>query len=398
MEHENSREYIKRRKKLSGLFFETALPNEYLIEIGRKDIKPVLGGKKFRMFKKYLRIPASVQTIHFTTDNANIDYQGIGVEGYASWRIDPVNPKTAVTTLDFFDEDDPMERTNRELCTICIEAVRHVIANMTIDDAMRKKDEIAENLKNQLKEIEKKWGIIFDQVGIEKVTLMSGKLFENLQAQFRDQLRLEVEKKRIATDQSIATEENGMKEKTELQKLDTEKKLETTKLDNKSNLKEQEIERQNGISLKEREIRENDYRKEMAFNQEKQQKEYDLSLLEKNLTIKLLEVELEKLKSQKESEIIQGEISKMKLELTRLQKDIDQVYSNDSLTNVLIEKLPDIFKSIKIDNYSILDGGGNGSISPVGKILNEILFLIKQSDLASIFNKDENNNKKSNEK
>lgn len=29
------KDYIRKRRKLSGVFFETALPNEYLMEVGR---------------------------------------------------------------------------------------------------------------------------------------------------------------------------------------------------------------------------------------------------------------------------------------------------------------------------------------------------------------------------
>jgi hypothetical protein len=153
-------DYVERRKKLHGSFFETALPNEYLVEIGRKKVSFQLGGRRFRLFKKFIRIPASVQTLRFSTDNANQDYQGIGIEGYANWRIDPSNPETAIHTLDFFDENDPMARTNAGLRTICVEAVRHVIANMGVDDALKKKDEIGERLRSQLKEVEKTWGIV----------------------------------------------------------------------------------------------------------------------------------------------------------------------------------------------------------------------------------------------
>ena len=106
-------DYVGRRKKLHGPLFETALPNEYLVEIGRRKVSLQLGGRRFRLFKKFIRVPASVQTLRFSTDNANQDYQGIGIEGYANWRIDPANPETAIHALDFFDENDPMARTTR---------------------------------------------------------------------------------------------------------------------------------------------------------------------------------------------------------------------------------------------------------------------------------------------
>jgi hypothetical protein len=207
MNKEPNSGYIAKRKKLSGIFFETALPNEYLVEVGRGTVKPILGGKQFRLFKKFLRVPGSVQTLYFETDNANMNYQGIGIQGYASWRIDPECPELAIATLDFFDEDDPMRNTNEKLRTICTEAVRHVLANMSIDDALKKKDDISGNLKEQLRKFEERWGILFDQVGIEKVRIMSEKLFEDLQSQYRDQLRLNVETARIQTDRKNCSRE-----------------------------------------------------------------------------------------------------------------------------------------------------------------------------------------------
>lgn len=375
--------YLKKRKKLSGLFFETALPNEYLVEIGRKNVKPILGGKRMRLFRKYLRVPAYVQTLYFSTDNANLDYQGIGIEGYASWRINPECPELAISTLDFFDDDDPMEKTNDELRTICVEAVRHVIANMNIDDALKKKAEIADKLKVQLKKIEERWGIIFDQVGIEKVRVMSAQLFEDLQSNFRNQLRLEVEKTRINTDKEVAFEENNMKEKTELHKLETDETVGTARLEKEKKIKTQELEKNRDLSRKEREITEKEYRLEMEFKQEQEQTEYNLKLLKKNLEIELQDTLIKHLKTEKTIEGLRSELEKGKLELKGLEKELDQTFTGEFLTSRFINSLPEIYKAIKIDSYSVLDSGQQG-ISPLGKILTELMTIVKNSDFASL--------------
>ena len=375
-----SKEYIKKRKKLSGFFFETALPNEYLVKVGQKKINPILGGKRFRLFSKFLRVPASVQTLYFITDNANLDYQGIGIEGYASWRIDPKRPEVAITTMDFFDDDDPMENTNNELKTICTEAVRHVIANMTIDDALKKKDEIGDNLRNQLKEIEDKWGIIFDQVGIEKVQIMSNKLFENLQSQFRDKLRLEVAKTKIETDKQIAKEENIKREKTELEKIETDKKINLANVENDVKIKEFELDEHRKITQKEREIRETEFRKEIEFKKEQEEKENELELIKKNLEIKFQDIEKDFLVKLKTVEEKKNEMLKQTLDIEKLRREINQIYSSDELTAKLIEILPQIYEAIKINNYSVIDSG-NGEISPVTKFLQEIMFLLKNNNI-----------------
>ncbi|MCP4138068.1 MAG: hypothetical protein GY754_44300, partial [bacterium] len=429
MAERERREYVVKRKKLSGILYETSLPNEYLIQIGKKEIKPILGGRSFKLFRKFIRVPASVQTLYFTTDNANVDFQGIGVEGYASWRINPDNPSLSITTLDFFDEDDPMAMTNSELKTICVEAVRHVLSNMNIEEALKQKEDIANKLKIQLKGIEDKWGIIFDQVGIEKVKIMSDKLFEELQSQYRDRLRLDVAKTRISTDRDIVTEENNMKEKTELEALETDKKIDLVKIENQTSVKEVELNEQQKISEREREIREenydkevefkmkqeekeydlsqlekdlqqkiaekereiqeDNYRKETEFKMEQEEKEYELSQLEKDLEIKLQNVEIQLLNTQNIIQGLNNNIAQKQLEIDKLKREIEQIFSSDTLTSQFIETLPEIYSSISIDNYSVLDTGSDSSVSPIGKFLNELLFTVKNSGLASLLKTEE---------
>ena len=209
---------------IRSLFFEHALPNEYIVQIGVKDAKPVLGGKYFKLGKRFLKFPAAVQTVYFTSDNANKNYQGLRIDGYACWRIDPEKTEIAVRSLDFTDRSHPMGNTNRILRTICTEAIRHIIANISIEDALTKKDEIGLNLKSQLERVERSWGIVFDQVGIERVTILSSSVFEDLQQKTRDGLRLGAAQSRMETDQAIQKRKAGHTEEMEALNCETDKK------------------------------------------------------------------------------------------------------------------------------------------------------------------------------
>ncbi len=378
------KDYIKKRKKLSGIFFETALPNEYLVQIGKKNIKPELGEKKFKLFKKFIRIPASVQTLYFSTDNANQDFQGIGIEGYASWRIDPSRPEVAISTLDFFDEDNPTGKTNDELKTICVEAVRHVVANMNIDDALKKKDEITNNLKTQLKTIEEKWGIIFDQVGIKKVRIMSNNLFENLQAQFRDKLRLEVSKTKLDTDKKISSDEIAKEEEINKEKLESEKKINIIQLNNSTILKEQNLDEDKKLSDIKRKIDEEKYRKDLEFEIEKENKQKELENIKTKLQIQQNEIELKLLESEGLIQNLKNDIRKNKIEVSRIRRLVDQSFTSEEIFNRLIEILPEIYDKVNIDSYSIIDSTDGKGLSPVSRVLNEIMLLLKNQDLKGI--------------
>lgn len=193
----------KKINDIRSLCFVYALPNEYILPIGIDGAKPVLGGRFFRLGRRFLKVPASVETVYFTSDNANRNYQGLKIDGYAVWRVDPQRPEVAMRSLDFFDQVQPMDNTNRILQTICTEAIRHIIANITIDDALRKKNEIADQLRNQLTHVQDSWGIVFDQVGIERITILSSEVFDDLQQKNRDELRYAAANSKMETDQLI---------------------------------------------------------------------------------------------------------------------------------------------------------------------------------------------------
>ena len=375
-------ELSNKRKKTSSIFYENALPNEYLVVIGKKDVKPILGGKIFKWGKKFLRVPANVQKLKFSTDNANMDYQGIGIEGYATWRINPENPSTAIKTLDFFDENDPMRVTNEHLTTICVEAVRHVIANMTIENALKNKDAIAENLKSQLNEIEIKWGIVFDQVGIEKVKIMSDRLFTDLQSEFRNKLRLESSRTQIATDREISKQENEIHEKNELERIQTNQKIELQDVEKSKQLNVRKLDDKQEISIKERNIKEEGFRKDIEFDTEKKQKTHDLQKLASELDIEMIETNTNVYKSKIELQKLTHLLDKKNIEIDELRKKLEQTYSQDELNNSFISRLPEIFEAVRIENYSVMNNGSDGAgVSPVTQILTEIIQVLKNNKI-----------------
>ena len=377
-------DYIRKRKKLSGVFYETALPNEYLVEVGKRAVKPQLGGRTFRLGKKILRVPGSVETLYFSTDNANLNYQGIGVDGYASWRIDPDRPEVAIATLDFFDEDNPMRNTNEKLRTICVEAVRHVIANMTIDDALKKKDEIGSNLKEQLRSFEDKWGILFDQVGIEQVRIMSERLFEDLQAEYRDKLRLNVSTQKIQTDRKISAEENANRELTEAENIETDRKLSLLKSESESTVQRDQLERGQEAYEQERVIKEDRFRKDSDFQREQQESTYRKQMQEEQLKSELQQLEEQVLESELALEKIRVAITEAKLGPVKIRRTIEQMHSKEQLSHDLVQSLPQIYKALRIDNYSIMETGGGNGVSPVSRVLQEVIGVLRSNGMEGV--------------
>jgi len=367
----------KKPRRYSGLFFERALPNEYLVVIGKSKIKPILGGKKFRLFSKFIHVPAYVQRLKFLTDNANIHYQGIEIQGYASWRIDPQHPEKSLSTLDFFNETDPMAKTNDELKTICIEAVRHVIANMTIDDALKKKDDIADRLFIQLKTIEDKWGIVFDQVGIEQVRIMSDTLFQDLQSEFRSKLRLNAEITTIETDREISKRKIETEETNSKEQLESKEKLDLIRIESDTTIRKKELVEETNLNIEKQKQKEEAFRKDVAFKMEQEEKQHELKVLTNKLQTTLNQLDTELYQTTNDLEEIKAEISKRQILLRELEQKVEQTFSQEKLNYELINVLPQLFEAIKIDNYSVLDSGADSISSPVFKLINELNFALK---------------------
>lgn len=61
--------------------------------------------------------------------------------------------------------------------------------------------------------------VAFHQVGIRRVRVMSAKVFEDLQAQYRNELRLTSQRTELQTDRRIAAEQNNVREETEMERL-----------------------------------------------------------------------------------------------------------------------------------------------------------------------------------
>ncbi len=233
-----------RISKIRSFLYEFALPNEYIVQIGVKDAVPVLGGKFLKLGKRFLKFPAAVQTVYFTSDNANKNYQGLMIDGYACWRVDPEKPDVAARNLDFSDQNNPMGNTNRILQTICTEAIRHLIANITIEEALTKKDEIGRDLKAQLERIERSWGVTFDQVGIERVTILSARVFEDLQQKSRDLLRLAAFESKVESDREIEKKRADYEEEMDRLQRRSEKEARILRATSESEIHSVEIDEQ----------------------------------------------------------------------------------------------------------------------------------------------------------
>jgi flotillin len=202
--------------------YVTVSPSEYVIHTGRggKILHKGLGQSFFcRPLDAYMVFPSTIQRVQFEAEQITRQNQGIRVQGFLVWKI--ADPERAYKNLDLSKTDAPLAVTNAHLREIAESVVRHSVANMTIEETLRKRETMIVGLKGQLSEVVEAWGISIEAIEIRDVYISSETLFENMQAPFRQEVRLEAETVTLATDEKIANEKLRSEEAIAVQRAES---------------------------------------------------------------------------------------------------------------------------------------------------------------------------------
>ena len=191
---------------------------------------------KLPWIDRYTIIPSSTQTIQFRADQITAENQGVEISGFAVWRV--ADAGKAAANFDFTEPEDALATIGSALQDVLESAIRHQVARMTID-ALRKRGSIILQLKDEMAYVAGLWGIAVETVEIKSVRILSRQLFENLQAPFRNALRLESEQSAIETEKRLAEERTAQQEELARQKHQLEIRrieLEESKLPHEAEL------------------------------------------------------------------------------------------------------------------------------------------------------------------
>lgn len=106
---------------------------------------------------------------------------------------------------------------------MCESIVRHQIANHSLDEILTNRNLLRDKMKKELQNQLTGWGIWLETVEFTNVRICSKTLFEDLQAEFRQEEHLKAEKVRMETTNTI----------TERQ-LDADLKIKKSQADNET--------------------------------------------------------------------------------------------------------------------------------------------------------------------
>lgn len=83
---------------------------------------------------------------------------------------------------------------NDKLQQMAISIVRDRIANMNITDILQNRTKLRSGVKEEIQKLLTGWGMWLETCEIQDVKILSGSLFKNMQAEFREKNRLEAER------------------------------------------------------------------------------------------------------------------------------------------------------------------------------------------------------------
>lgn len=350
-------------KKRVGFGFVTVSPSEYIIHIrGGKIIHKGLGSSVFVMPRdRYCIIPSTASNIAFKADQITRENQGVEISGFAIWKIS--EPEKIYLHFDFSSEQSPIPQINDYLKDVVESAIRHQIANMTIEDVLRKRGTIILQLKKELEYISGQWGVTVDTVEIKNVRVMSATLFGNMQAKYRDAVRLESETSSLSTEKEIAeqklTQQNAMAiQQQEFKRKELERKAELDKLTLASQLEMKIQEVASRTTLLERE--------EVAKQQQA------------SMQLKTLEAEQTLLDAQRAKERLAHEHGlELKRQDNEFQKAQIEVTNSESTAHLLYKVLPQVAGALKVSQLNIGQETLQSVLTELSKVMNPALPPVK---------------------
>lgn len=380
-----------------GFRFVTSEPNEWMLVIKNGQIvKSGVGISSYIYFgNKVVKFPSKINKVNFIAQQVTNEMQGVEVSGIIVWAIyrDKDGPVRAYKMLGEDLKQDVPYTANNNLVDMANSIIRHRIANSTIDEIIKNRSVIREEVTKEMNAVVNGWGVWLETVEITDVKILSSTLFSNLQTEFREEQRQKAELIRMRTD-------NDLEEKRLVQQLEMSKKTannQTQQTIYKFNQELKVKEEQQVIYQKDQEIqqqridselllkihrlnKDNEFKDKVSqqthvekikaldlegFEEKKRQ---ELNLVEEETNNLNLAAEIERGKRKRDHEL---ELEKCELEMKR------EIYQKTPIEYHTLNTIRDIYKTLPLHEVKVLNMGG-ASQDVVGNIIGQVFSSIKE--------------------
>lgn len=228
---------IEDPEKLKPWGYVGARPSEYLVCTRKGQIDRKRSGQGMRIFKwpsdSVAIVPTTLQRIEFTADQITRERIGVEISGIAVYRI--AEPELAFRVLNFTYGEAASEKLAATLREMFVGAARRLVANLPLEECLtRRKETIATFLMEEIAPVvsgegspadttAKGWGVVIDTIEIQQVRILSGEVFQHLQAPYRAEIATRAEVAELDRLRLIA------ERRAETERLSAEAQLETAR-------------------------------------------------------------------------------------------------------------------------------------------------------------------------
>lgn len=328
-------------------------PAEFAIHQRRGKIKHKGRGIGFfvlPVIDRYYLIPSTTHTITFIADQITAENQGVEITGFAIWKI--ADPERASLSFDFSDGGGAVGKISESLKEVVESAIRHQVAKMTIEEVLRKRGSIILLLKQELAYIAEQWGLTIETIEIKTVRIMSAQLFSNLQAKFRDSVRLESETSAAETEKEIARRRYSQREELalaeqEFQRRDLQRKAEIEALNaqQESALRVLKMDEEKRLKVHDLASKAELLVIEQANREKALRLEHDLLAVEQDVQTRRFAVETEQREHKVKLGALDDDLARRRTETANLE----------SPTLTLVKNLPAAVSGIKVNELNLGD-------------------------------------------
>ena len=278
---------------------------------GMKDKDPVtIGlGLSFRYnpyTDAYMVVPAAMQTIGVVANCISKEKQGINVLAYVQWQIDDFS--LAYRKLDFSDMLDPLGIVNAQLREQAEAAIKDKISTMSVEDVLTDKAPIIKELTTRLKMVaeglddqevaSEGLGIKIVTVQIREALISSTRLWNDLQAPYRNEQQKTARISHLAMKDEIGQKELETRKSSQTREAETMVEIERTKQSKQTESVELRLREESQRFIKEQESVREKIQLEEHTTLERRESQQRL-LVQENNVIQANELEKMRLESEK---------------------------------------------------------------------------------------------------
>jgi len=335
-------------------------PNAFVVHTRRGRSEPLHVGlgvsfKYNPATDSYLVVPGAMQTILINAYCICSELQGVLVQAYVQWIIQDFS--TAYRKLDFGDAEDPMRVVNLQLKEQAEAAIKDKVSTMGVNDVLSDKQPIIEELTARLRAVaegtessDQGLGLRIVTVQIKEAVVSSSRLWENLQKPYRSEQGRIARLAELAAEEAIGEKELAARRLRETHEIESQRELNDLRARNAALAFDREAAEQLRRSQREQEdsraladLQDATNRHALALERERAAEEAEIGRLriERETELRRLAVngELAVLAIRGQADHEQGLLA---LERTRLQSEIDNDQSPQSIQAKLIDALPEI--------------------------------------------------------